>query len=144
MTSNIWHFVHFCIACLPSNMCLSGLSGGRAPMYIKASDVLLHIPPEKHEEARLQCLAEEKRLLAAPGPELATTASSAQAPLEDQLEQLLQQPSKIADCLQAGIFFSAPSWQLKLANMLTVGTRQLQSIADNLMERLHIDAEIPR
>ena len=78
MTSNIWHFVHFCIVCLPSNMCLSGLSGGRAPMYIKASDVLLHIPPEKHEEARLQCLAEEKRLLAAPGPELATAASSAQ------------------------------------------------------------------
>ena len=60
------------------------------------------------------------------------------------MERLLQQPTKIAACLHAGVFFSAPSWQLKLANMLTVGTRQVQLIADTLIDRLHIDAEIPR
>ena len=166
-------------------MSLSAFTGGRAPLYIKASDLMqaMHtmpsIPPEKHEAACLACLAEEARLVAvaapeaeAPAPDLAEpqvrfvactfcawVLSYAvvdflfvilvhvffvpQDPLEDQMERLLQQPTKIAACLQAGVFFSAPSWQLKLANMLTVGTRQVQLIADTLIDRLHIDAEIP-
>ena len=32
---------------------------------------------------------------------------------EQQVEQLLQQPTKTGACLQAGPFFAAPSWRLK-------------------------------
>ena len=34
--------------------------------------------------------------------------------------------------------------RLKLANMLTVGTRQMRSFADSLIDRLHFDAEVPQ
>ena len=66
-------------------MSLSAFTGGRAPLYIKASDLLqaMHtmpsIPPEKREAARLACLAEEARLVAVAAPE-------AEAPAPDLAE----------------------------------------------------------
>ena len=54
--------------------------------------------------------------------QLGACSAVPRAPVEQQVEHLLQQPAKIGAGLQAGLLISAPSGQLKLANMVTVGT----------------------
>ena len=61
-----------------------------------------------------------------------------------QLDTILKLPQKISNTLQDGLFIKVSTSELKPVNPLVAATPHIKLFIQCLVERLHVDAQIPR
>ena len=64
--------------------------------------------------------------------------------VEQQLDAILRLPQKISNAIHAGLFSKVSSADLKLANFSAAAAPDIKLLIEGLVERLHVDAQIPR